>query len=117
MKLKKYLAMGLVVMGLVHIAATFMPVIASKLEPLAESGQRAFTYMSLMCGTLLVLGGMIIVMLADKVKEASFLRKPILLTEAILVIDAILAVSMMYSNPCAWIILLLALPLSFIGNK
>ena len=59
MKLKKCLAMGLAVMGLVHIIATFTPVIAGKLEPLAETGQRAFIYMSLMCGALLVLGGMI----------------------------------------------------------
>ncbi|MDO4497461.1 MAG: hypothetical protein Q4B58_06515 [Bacteroidales bacterium] len=117
MKTKKYLAIGLAVMGLVHIAATFTPVIAGKLEPLAESGQLAFTYMSLMCGALLVLGGMIIFMLADKLKEASFLSKPIRLTEAILVIDGILAACMMPANPCAWVILLLALPLPFIGYK
>ena len=117
MKLKKYLAIGVAAMGLIHIAATFTPVIAGKLEVLSESGQRAFTYMSLMCGALLVLGGMIVFLLADKEKEASFVHKPLLLTEVILIIDAILAVSMMTSNPCAWVILLLALPLLFIDSK
>ena len=121
MKLKKYLALGLAAIGLVHIVAIFIAIftsiIAGKLESLAESGEMELTYMSLMCGALLILSGMIIFMLADKQKEASFLSKPLLLTEIVLVIDGILAVSMMPENPCAWVILLLALPLPFIGHK
>lgn len=117
MKIKKYLAIGLTVMGLVHIVATPTSIIAGKLEPLAESGRFAFTYMSLMCGALLVLGGIIISMLADKQKETPFLTKPLRLTEAFLVTDGILAACMMPANPCAWAILILALPLPFVGYK
>lgn len=117
MKLKKYLALGIALMGLVHIAATFTPVIAGKLQPLALPAQHAFTYMSLMCGGLLIMGGLLITMLAGKQSEATFLKRPLCLIEGILVIDGILAAIMMPANPCAWVILVLALPLPFLGYK
>ncbi len=110
-KLTKLLAYGLIAMGVVHIIATFTPVIVGKLEPLNESGRLAFTYMSLMCGTMLVLGGAVVTMLTDKVREHSFLRQPYILTMSLLAIDGILATCMMPHNPCAWVILVLALPL------
>jgi len=110
-KITKVLAYGLTAMGVVHIIATFTPVIAGKLEPLNESGRLAFTYMSLMCGTMLVLGGAVVSMLTDKVKEHPFVRKPYILTIFLLAIDGVLAAFMMPHNPCAWVILVLALPL------
>lgn len=110
-KITRALAIGLVAMGVVHIVATFLPVIAGKLEPLAESGRLAFTYMSLMCGMLLVLGGSVVAMLADKVREHAFLRRPYLLTLLLLALDGVLAACMMPHNPCAWVILALSLPL------
>ena len=116
-KLRKSLAMGIAVMGLVHIVATFTPVIAGQLAPLTTAGQQAFTYMSLMCGALLILGGLLIFMLSDKQQEAPFLRKPLRLIEAVLVIDGILAVCLMPTNPCAWIIQCLVLPLPFTNNQ
>lgn len=110
-KITKALAYGLMAMGIVHIIATFTPVIAGKLEPLNESVRLAFTYMSLMCGMMLVLGGSVVSMLTDRVKEYQFLRRPYLLTILLLAIDGILAACMMPHNPCAWVILVLALPL------
>jgi len=110
-KITKALAYGLMAMGVVHIIATFTPVIAGKLEPLNESGRLAFTYMSLMCGMMLVLGGSVVSMLADRVKEYKFLRRPYIFTILLLAIDGILAACMMPHNPCAWVILVLALPL------
>lgn len=98
-------------MGLVHIIATYTPVIAGKLEPLDEGGRLAFTYMSLMCGMMLVLGGSVVTLLVDKVKEHRFVRRPYMLTLLLLAIDGILAACMMPHNPCAWVILVLALPL------
>ena len=44
----KLLAIGVIVMGFVHIAATFSPMIADKLTPLGEGMQRACIYFSLM---------------------------------------------------------------------
>jgi len=110
-KITKGLSYGLIAMGVVHIIATFTPVIAGKLEPLNESGRLAFTYMSLMCGMMLVLGGSVVSMLADRVKEYKFLRRLYIFTILLLAIDGILAACMMPHNPCAWVILVLALPL------
>lgn len=110
-KISKILAYGLLAMGLVHVIATFTPVIAGKLEPLNEAAQLAFTYMSLMCGAMLVLGGAIAAFLANKVKEYSFLKCPYYLTICMLAIDGVLAATMMPHNPCAWIILVLSMAL------
>lgn len=104
-------------MGVVHIIATFTPVIAGKLEPLNESGRLAFTYMSLMCGMMLVLGGSVVCMLTDKAKDHAFLRKPYMLSLMLLAVDGILAACMMPHNPCAWVILVFALPLLGINLK
>jgi len=116
-KITKALAYGLMAMGIVHIIATFTPVIAGKLEPLNESARLAFTYMSLMCGMMLVLGGSIVTMLAEKVEEHPSVRRPYMLTLLLLAIDGILAACMMPHNPCAWVILVLALPLLGINLK
>jgi len=110
-KITKGLSYGLIAMGVIHIIATFTPVITGKLEPLNESGRLAFTYMSLMCGMMLVLGGSVVSMLADRVKEYKFIRRPYIFTIMLLAIDGILAACMMPHNPCAWVILVLALPL------
>lgn len=53
----KALSIGVVLMGFIHIAATFTPLIADMLTGLPDSAQEAFTYFSLMCGALLILGG------------------------------------------------------------
>lgn len=116
-KITKALAYGLMAMGFVHIIATFTPVIAGKLEPLNESARLAFTYMSLMCGMMLVLGGAVVCMLVDKLEELVLLRRPYFLTILLLAIDGILAACMMPHNPCAWIILALTLPLMGINLK
>ena len=62
----KLLAIGVIVMGFVHIAATFSPMIPGKLAPLSEGMQRACIYFSLMCGAMLILGGSIVHTLCGK---------------------------------------------------
>lgn len=100
----KTLSIGIMLMGLIHIIATFTPLIADKLALLPEGAQDAFTYFSLMCGTLLVLGGGVTYTLADKVAEHSFMRKPYFLAVVILTVSGILAGYFMPHNPFAWII-------------
>ena len=109
--LAKLLSAGLMLMGIVHMSATFSPIIAGKLEMLDEAGRRAFTYMSLMCGALLVVGGMVAYMLSDKTNEYRFLRMPYLIVLSTLCVDGLLAVMLMPHNPCAWTILALSIPL------
>ena len=105
----KLLAIGVIVMGFVHIAATFSPMIVDKLAPLSEGMQRACIYFSLMCGAMLILGGSIVHMLCGKENEHPFLRTPLLLTYSMLVVDGILAVCFMPHNPCAWVIFVLSI--------
>ena len=62
----KLLAIGVIVMGFIHIAATFSPMIADKFAPLSEGMQRACIYFSLMCGAMLILGGSIYIRYVEK---------------------------------------------------
>lgn len=107
----KALSIGIILMGFVHIAATFTPLIAGKLALLPEGAQDAFTYFSLMCGTLLVFGGSITFPLADKVAEYHFVRKPYILAIVILTITGLLAAYFMPHNPFAWSIFALTMGL------
>lgn len=111
MRIAKILSVGIMLMGLAHVAATFTPLIAGKLTLLPEGAQGAFTYFSLMCGTLLVLGGGITFSLTDKVAECPFARKPYILTISVLTIAGILAAYFMPHNPFAWVIFTLTMGL------
>lgn len=105
----KLLSVGIMFMGGVHMAATFTPMIADKLTLLPKSVQDAFTYFSLMCGALLVLGGGVTLGFTGKITEYPFVRKPYMLALAILVIDGVLAVCYMPHNPFAWVIFALVM--------
>ena len=107
----KALSIGIMLMGIVHIAATFTPLIADKLSLLPEGAQDAFTYFSLMCGALLILGGGVTYSLSGNIAEYAFVRKPYLFALTILNADGILAVCYMPHNPCTWIIFALVIGL------
>lgn len=112
-KLTKILATGISAMGVVHIAATFSPVILGKFSPLSAPMQQACIYFSLMCGLLLIVGGLLTNFLCEKVTEHHFLCRPYWILQTALIIDGVLAVCFMLHNPCAWVIL--ALTVSLLG--
>ena len=103
----RMIAMAIATMGIIHIAATFTPLINSGLEVLSSVKQQAITYMSLMCGMLLIVCGLLIVMLHKKVKEHPFLLRPYILIYGALSIDGISAVAFIPHNPFAWLVLIL----------
>ena len=103
----RMIAMAIATMGVIHIAATFTPLINGGLEVLSSAKQQAITYMSLMCGMLLIVCGLLIVMLHEKVKEHPFLRRPYFFIYGALSIDGISAVAFMPHNPFAWLVLIL----------
>lgn len=111
----KMLSLGIVLMGIVHVAATFTPLIADKLALLPEGAQDAFTYFSLMCGTLLVFGGGITFSLADKIAEYHFVRNPYFLAIVLLTIAGVLAAYFMPHNPFAWGIFALTMGLMVVN--
>ncbi len=110
-RLTKILAIGIALMGVVHIAATFSPVILGKLSPLAPSMQHACIYFSLMCGLLLIVGGIVTYLLSEQVTKHTFLRAPYWVLLSAMAIDGILSVCFMPHNPCAWVILALTIAL------
>lgn len=116
-KITKFLSVGCIFMGITHIAATFTPVISGKLAPLDSAGQKAFIYMSLMCGALLILGGVIVQALSKISSEHTALRKPFVFTLLLLTIDGLLAAYSMPRNPCAWLVLALTIPLFALNIK
>ncbi len=107
MKYVRMMAMAVAAMGVIHIIATFTPLVNSGLEVLSAAKQQAMTYMSLMCGMLLIVCGSLVAMLHDKVKEHPFLRRPYILIYGVLSVDGIAAVAYMPHNPFAWMVLTL----------
>ena len=106
-RIVRILAIAVAVMGVVHIIATFTPLIGGGLEVLTQAKQNAMTYMSLMCGALLIVCGWLAALLHDKVREYTFLRTPFRIIIAALAIDGIAAVAYMNHNPFAWVVFLL----------
>ena len=102
----RMIAMAIATMGVIHIAATFTPLINGGLEVLSSAKQQAMTYMSLMCGMLLIVCGSLVAILHNKVKEHPFLRRPYLFIYGALSIDGISAVAFMPHNPFAWLVLI-----------
>lgn len=96
----KSLAIAILVLGVIHDVATFT---------MMKGGLDAVTYFSLICGTSLILCGIILLQLFEKVSEYSFLQPTILLIGTFLALNGILATICMLDNPFAWIALLLNL--------
>ncbi len=102
----RMIAMAIATMGVIHIAATFTPLINGGLEVLSSAKQQAITYMSLMCGMLLIVCGSLVAIFHNIVKEHPFLRRPYMFIYGALSIDGISAVAFMPHNPFAWLVLI-----------
>ena len=63
----KILSSLVVIMGIIHIGATFSPLIGGKLESLDPRTYNAVIYMSLMCGGFLIMLGAYLVWAIDKI--------------------------------------------------
>ncbi|MCQ2350933.1 MAG: hypothetical protein MJ003_03065 [Paludibacteraceae bacterium] len=100
-------SIAIVVMGVVHIIATFTPLISKGLDVLPQARQNAMIYMSLMCGLLLIVLGGYVLWAKSKIAEFPKLKSTIQVASMILLIDGILAVTLMFHNPFAWAIGLL----------
>lgn len=102
MKLPRFLSLLIALMGIVHIAATFSPLIGGKLAGLDAGTYRAMIYMSLMCGFLLVALGAFLWYSLGKLAECPALIFPMRVAAALLLIDGAAAVCFMPHNPFAW---------------
>lgn len=104
MKLPRFLSILVGLMGFVHIAATFSPLIGGKLASLDASTYWAMIYMSLMCGLLLVTLGAFLWYSLGKPAECSALKPLMRAAAVLLLINGVAAVCFMPHNPFAWTI-------------
>lgn len=112
----KAVATAIVILGIIHDVATFTPLIGEGLECLDKENMNAMTYMSLMCGTSLILSGLLLISLLKKWRQHRFLNYPILLTSCFVFLNSILALIYMLFNPFAWITFILGATMFFMTN-
>ena len=110
-----FLSIAIAIMGIIHVIATFTPLIGAGLELLPQTKHNAMIYMSFMCGMLLIVCGLLVATLHSKVKEYSFLRLPYKILLIALFIDGITSVAFMPHNPFAWMIFILIACLGIIS--
>ncbi len=101
-KLITIFSIAIAIMGIVHIIATFTPLINNDLDVLPVAKQNALIYMSLMCGMLLIVLGGYVLWAENKIAEFPKLKSTIQVASMLLLIDGILAVTLMFQNPFAW---------------
>lgn len=103
----KSLSIAIIILGIIHDIATFTPLIRGGLTSLDAENMDAITYISLICGTALVLSGTILFKLLGKLSEHSFLFSTLNIIGIFLAFNGILAVVYMFNNPFAWMALVL----------
>ncbi|MHC1774945.1 MAG: hypothetical protein AB9834_05970 [Lentimicrobium sp.] len=108
------LAIAIVVLGIIHDAATFSPLIKSGLACLDAGNLNAMMYMSLMCGTSLILSGILLYLMLRKVAENRVILPMMFVIGVFLALNGILSVVYMFNNPFAWMALVLNMGMIFI---
>lgn len=105
----KIIALLIIALGLIHDVATFTPLIKGGLSCVHPQTLRAMTYMSLVCGSAFILGGLLILVMIGKLRQNSFVKTPVSIIGIFLAIAGILSVVYMQQNPFAWMVLVLNL--------
>jgi hypothetical protein len=100
------IAIAILVLGIIHVIATFTPIIQEGLGCLDNENLKAMIFMSLMCGSAFILSGLLLFLLLKKLEQFAFLISPILVISIFCSIGGILSVIYMPDNPFAWIIFL-----------
>ncbi len=113
-KIGRPIAMAVLVLGIIHNVATFTPLITEGLACLDQMNLTAMTYMSLMCGTSLILSGALLLAMLKKTAPIYPSRVPILIVGVFLAINGILAVVYMPENPFALLALILCMAMFYI---
>ncbi len=99
----KILAALVSIMGIIHIGATFSPLIVGKLESLDHRTYNAVLYMSLMCGCFLIILGTYLVWAVDKIQRYPILKNSFKTANYVLLVNGVSAIYFMPYNPFAWV--------------
>lgn len=111
----KIIAIAILILGIVHNVATFTPLIQDGLKSLDVANQNAIIYMSLICGSSLIVCGLLLFLFLKKIKEIPYLKSAILIIGTFVAVNGILSVVYMFDNPFAWIALALNLSMFLIA--
>jgi len=109
----KIIAILVLSLGVVHDIATFTPLIKNGKSTISP----VIIYFSLMCGTSLILSGLLQFVMLRKIDQISFLRVPMLIIGIFLALSGILSVIYMPENPFAWAALLINLSMFAVALK
>jgi len=101
----RVLAVLTIVIGGVHEAMTFHPMIAEGFTGLDTAWRQTFTYFSLGCGGMLLLSGVLFLMLLRRAERHAFLAAPLVSIGVFAAVNGVLAVRFMLDNPFAWVVL------------
>ncbi len=113
-KLLKILSALVVVMGIIHVGATFSPLIGDKLESLDPGTYNAMLYMSIMCGVLLIVLGGYVVWVMGKIASYPMLTTTLRVAALILLVNGASAIYFMPHNPFAWVTSALCIGISIL---
>ena len=116
-KTGKSIAIAITILGLIHNVATFSPVIKGALSCLPSNELNSMLYMSLMCGSALIISGFILRILLNKLLNYPFLITPIMILGIFLGFNGICIIIFMgnlFVNPFALIGILLNLSMFLI---
>ncbi|MBN1415262.1 MAG: hypothetical protein JW973_09195 [Bacteroidales bacterium] len=103
----KVVAVAILILGIIHDVATYMPLIRGGLSCLSPGTLKAMTYMSLICGTFFIVNGILILVMIRIVESYVILTIPILIISTFLLVAGVLSVVYMYHNPFAWVAFIL----------
>lgn len=103
----RFIAVCIFILGIIHIVATFTPLIQDGLECLSERNLSAVIYFSLICGLFLIICGLLLFVLFGKLFQILYLFLPVFIITVFAIACGILSVVFMADNPFAWIVLIL----------
>ena len=111
-KAGKSVAIAIAILGVIHNVATFSPIIKGALSCLPLNDFNSVLYMSLMCGSALIISGLVLYILLNKLLNYPFLITPIMILGIFLAFNGICIIVFMgnlFANPFALIGVLLNL--------
>ena len=106
-KVGRVLSVLIVLLGIIHEAATYSPLIKGGLMSLDKGTLNSMLYMSLICGAFLIMSGILLFMLLKHIEKYHFLSNIIFTIGIFLAINGVLSVFYMFDNPFAWLALIL----------
>lgn len=100
----KWIAAGILLMGIIHDVATFTPLILDNLHSLSEDAVKVFICFSLGTGMSLILCGILLFPLLNQLERFPFVITPLFVISLFLLIYGMLSVYFMPDNPFAWVV-------------